>query len=258
MSQFPFISVVIPAYNEEDYLGNCIYSIKRQKIDFPYEIIVVDNNSKDKTADIAQKNNVRLVNEKKQGICFARQAGLDSAKGEIVIYIDADTRLSDGWLEKVVEYFQKHPKVVGISSNFYFYDGTLIDNLALFIFRKIIAPLANLVLRFFRRPDIVIGLALVVRTDILRKAGGVNKDFVFYGEETGIADKLNKFGKVRYLRKLHVYTSARRYQKRGRVKTVMLYWLTFILMELGRYGLAKKISLKYSPSARIAYTENRV
>jgi glycosyltransferase involved in cell wall biosynthesis len=81
------LSVIIPAFNEEKFLPRCLESLKNQKFK-DFEIIVVDNNSTDKTAEIAKKFNVILVSEKSQGVAYARNKGAEIAKGEILIFND--------------------------------------------------------------------------------------------------------------------------------------------------------------------------
>jgi len=92
-------SFIIPALNEEDLIADCIKSIKRQKkvVD---EIIVVDNGSKDKTAEIAGKLGCKVVKEEKRGISYARNKGAKLAKGDILCFIDADGVLSKDWLKE--------------------------------------------------------------------------------------------------------------------------------------------------------------
>lgn len=107
------VSVVIPAYNEEKYIGKCLESIASQT-EKPDEIIVVDNNCIDKTVEIAQKFGARIVKEKNQGMIPARNAGFDSAKYEILGRIDADTILPNNWVSKVKENF-KNQSVVALS-----------------------------------------------------------------------------------------------------------------------------------------------
>jgi len=84
-------SVVVPAYNEAAYLGRALDSLQHQDYGGTYEIIVVDNNSTDSTADIAARHGVRVVREPQQGVCAARQRGADCARGEIIISTDADS-----------------------------------------------------------------------------------------------------------------------------------------------------------------------
>lgn len=94
------VSAIIPAYNEEKYIGKCLESILNQT-EKPDEIIVVDNNCTDKTVEIAQKFGARIVKEEKQGMIYARNAGFDNAKYEILARIDADTILPENWIFKI-------------------------------------------------------------------------------------------------------------------------------------------------------------
>ncbi|HEY0658530.1 MAG TPA: glycosyltransferase [Pyrinomonadaceae bacterium] len=86
-------SVIIPAFNEEYYLPKTLWSIKEaaKEIDFPMEIIVVDNESTDKTARIAADLGVIVEFEAEHNIAVIRNAGAKKASGEVLIFIDADT-----------------------------------------------------------------------------------------------------------------------------------------------------------------------
>ncbi len=98
----PFVSVVIPAYNEETYLLSCLESIKRQDYAAEYEVIVVDNASNDSTAKIARDWGAKVVYESKRSPACARQKGAEVAKGKIIAFIDADTRAPAHWLSTIV------------------------------------------------------------------------------------------------------------------------------------------------------------
>lgn len=96
------LSIVIPVYNEEGQIENCLQSIAGQTVR-AFEVIVVDNNSSDKTVDLVEQYPfVRLLHEKRQGIVFARNAGFDDAKGDIIGRIDADTVLPPIWVETIL------------------------------------------------------------------------------------------------------------------------------------------------------------
>jgi glycosyltransferase involved in cell wall biosynthesis len=96
------LSIVIPAYNEQDYLATCLDSVAGQTL-IPDEVIVVDNNSTDETLKIAQSYSfVNVVKEKRQGVFFAAQTGFKASKSKIIGRIDADTILSPNWVEKVL------------------------------------------------------------------------------------------------------------------------------------------------------------
>ncbi|HEX8932548.1 MAG TPA: glycosyltransferase family A protein, partial [Patescibacteria group bacterium] len=98
------ISVIIPAYNEEKYIGACIESLLKQNR-LPDEIIVVNNNSTDQTAAIASQYPVKVINEKEQGITPARNRGLNEAQYDIIARTDADTILPPDWIEKIKKHF---------------------------------------------------------------------------------------------------------------------------------------------------------
>jgi len=84
------ISVVIPAYNEEKCIGACLENVIKYAPDNLKEIVVVNNASTDKTAEIASKfPKVRVVFEPDKGLTKARQAGLMAAEGDLVAYVDA-------------------------------------------------------------------------------------------------------------------------------------------------------------------------
>ncbi len=94
------ISVVIPTYNEEDYIGKTLDALNAQTLK-PYEIIVVDNNCVDKTVEIARARGARIVHEPAQGMTPARNAGFNAARGDIIARTDADTIVDKHWIENI-------------------------------------------------------------------------------------------------------------------------------------------------------------
>jgi glycosyltransferase involved in cell wall biosynthesis len=112
------ISLIIPAYNEERYLGACLDEVARQTV-MPDEVIVVDNNSTDATAAIAQRYPfVTLLQESAQGIVYARNRGFEAASGDILARTDADVVLPETWVERVGDFYAdpKHAEW-GLSGN---------------------------------------------------------------------------------------------------------------------------------------------
>lgn len=100
-----YISLVIPAYNEESHLAECLAGALAQTVPFD-EIIVVDNNSTDATARIvAGFPGVKLMRETRQGVGYARTRGFDAARGDIIARIDADTVLPAGWAAHVRTFY---------------------------------------------------------------------------------------------------------------------------------------------------------
>lgn len=118
--QKPSVSIVIPAYNEGGQLALCLDAIARQTVQ-PLEVIVVDNNSTDDTAAIASSYPfVTVVKELRQGLVYARTAGYNAVRGEIIGRIDADIIVDNDWVEKLQRYFDdNHTDVVVGSIGFY-------------------------------------------------------------------------------------------------------------------------------------------
>jgi glycosyltransferase involved in cell wall biosynthesis len=99
------ISVIIPALNEENYIGTLLESLKAQTFK-DFEVIVVDGNSKDRTRDIAKKY-AKVVVEKRPNMGLAKNTGAKLAKGEIIFFTDADSKLSKNLLKTYYELFKE-------------------------------------------------------------------------------------------------------------------------------------------------------
>ena len=117
------LSIVIPAYNEENHLRACLDAIARQTV-MPDEVIVVDNNSTDKTAEIAREYPfVKVLKEKRQGIVYARNRGFNAANSQFIGRIDSDTRLPRDWVGRVKCFYddEKHLEEA-LTGGGYFYN----------------------------------------------------------------------------------------------------------------------------------------
>lgn len=115
------ISVVIPAYNEENYIASCLDSLMEQT-EKPDEIILVDNNCKDQTTSIAKQYDVKIVREERQGMIYARNRGFDSARYEIIARIDADTHPPPFWIKRIKENFERLINIEALVGPIIFYD----------------------------------------------------------------------------------------------------------------------------------------
>jgi glycosyltransferase involved in cell wall biosynthesis len=242
----PSISVVIPAHNEEQTLRSCITSVQHQEIDLPYEIIVINNASTDKTDTEARQTGVKVIAEPRKGLYYARQAGLDNVESEYIMYVDADTKLPPTWMKKTIGYLQSHPDVVAVSGNYYFPDANLFFKPIHIFSQFVVAPLLLLFFRLFHKPDFLIGTAFVVRTKILKEIGGFSKEFPFYGEDMALAQRLSVKGKIRFFPTLTIHSSARRYNSLGLLKTHFLYYKIAFYVFFGSLKKAASLSKKYS------------
>lgn len=99
------LSIIIPAYNEQDHIKDCLDAIATQTIR-PDEVIVVDNASTDATAKIAKSYPfVRLIHEPRRGIAYARDAGFNAASSTYLGRIDADTVVPTDWVQQIHEFY---------------------------------------------------------------------------------------------------------------------------------------------------------
>ena len=107
MESEPLMSVIIPAHNEEDYIARCIRSIKRvaAEVKAPVEIIVVCNRCSDSTADIAGSLGARVLQNDTRSIAAVRNEGIRTARGNIIVTIDADNRMTKGTLREIEDKF---------------------------------------------------------------------------------------------------------------------------------------------------------
>lgn len=123
MDKFPFISVVVTVYNREDTIGLCLEALLKQ--DYPrekFEIIVVDNNSADKTPELAKRYPVRFYTEKRRGHSFALNEGVKRAKGEIIAFIDSDAVAAGDWLRNLIQGFDD-PSIGGFAGKILPYEA---------------------------------------------------------------------------------------------------------------------------------------
>lgn len=109
------LSIIIPAYNEEDYIGACLDSLAAQTIK-PLEVILVDNNSTDKTIQIVKKYPfVKILCEKRQHQVFAQATGFNVANGDILGRIDADSILPPDWTKKIINAFEADSQLLAVT-----------------------------------------------------------------------------------------------------------------------------------------------
>jgi len=211
------ISFVIPCYNEEKYIRDCIRSIKREAKSLPnYEIIVVDNNCTDNTVLIAMQEEVTIVNEQQKGVVFARQKGYETAQYDLIANIDADSRLCEGWINTALLQiadldvvavtgpliYDDVSRSLAISTKFYYY----------------LAWFSNNFIGVFLQ-----GGNALIKKSALDKTNGYDTTIAFYGEDTMTAKRLEPFGKIKFVMKLKLHSSPRRLKDQGVISTTWLY-----------------------------------
>jgi glycosyltransferase involved in cell wall biosynthesis len=202
----PSVSIVIPAYNEEQYLQDCLEAIAGQSVK-PLEVIVVDNNSTDETAEIARQYSfVRLIHEKKQGVVFARDKGFNAVRGDIIGRIDVDTLLPREWVKNVQTIFDGSN--LAAASGVMHYDVALaatVDKIDLFFRRRLARLLGETDTIFLQGANAAIRRSawMRVRSHLCRR-GNMHEDF-------DLAIHLQELGyDVAFDERMHANISARR------------------------------------------------
>lgn len=229
------ISLVIPAYNEEKYIGQCLDSVLRNSDPRIIEIIVVDNGSSDRTAEVAkERQGVRVVLEERKGTNMARQRGLQESSGDFVAYIDADTIMPKDWTEKAEKIFSKDSRIVSLSGPYRYYDGPKIQNRIIEILWYMFAPLMYRLAGYM-----VLGGNFIAKRSALMAMGGLDTSIKFYGDDTDIARRLHKQGKVVFRMDFFIYSSSRRFSKEGPIKITLLYAINFLWAVIFRRPLTR-------------------
>jgi glycosyltransferase involved in cell wall biosynthesis len=210
------LSLVIPAYNEEKYIGACIE--EALKHDGFKEIIVVDNASTDRTADIARGYaRVKVVSEPRRGTGFARDTGFLNASGDIIAFVDADTKIRKGWSDRIVSAFVRDENLACITGPYWFYD--LPPSIATLIWLNWhLAYIGNM----FTGP-LAVGGNMALRRTVLEKMNGFDTSIIFYGDDIDVTRRASRFGRVIFTFSIMIDSSGRRYKKFGVYKTLGLY-----------------------------------
>ncbi|MGC8812009.1 MAG: glycosyltransferase [Candidatus Aenigmatarchaeota archaeon] len=218
--RLPFVSVIIPTLNEEKLVENCLKSVKNQDYEGKYEIIVADGKSKDRTVEIAKKYADKIVVAEKRGIAVGRNAGAKVAKGEILLFVDADTILCFNVLSEISKAF-KARNVVGVSCPVIPLSSKVSDFLIYWIYDQ----LAKASIKT-RNPHIA-GMCCAYRKDAFEKVGGFNEKLKVY-EDVDLSKRISKFGKIVFIESTMALTSPRRIEAWGRTKAAGRYVSTYL------------------------------
>jgi glycosyltransferase involved in cell wall biosynthesis len=198
------VSIVIPAFNEEAFLPRLLASIKAQ--DFTdYEVIVADNSSKDATRAVAEKFGARVVDGGIPGA--GRNRGAEVARGEYILFLDADTVIPEGFISKILARFEKEfidiciPWVKPI-------DGT----------KSIYATIYQFSNTFFKLMESLqpqgLGVCILTTSRLHRRIGGFSEK-QRVSEDFDYINRASLIGRFRVYTNVYVYHSVRRYKAEG-------------------------------------------
>lgn len=227
------LSIVIPTYNEENFLPRLLDSIVKQNVD-DYEIIVSDAGSKDRTIEIAKKYNCRIViDDKHRCPASQRNNGAYIAKGELLVFFDADTVLLDKFLSKaILEIKKRDLKIAGVYIKFN------PNSFIYFIYAKVYNFFTYL--RQYYSP-VSVGACIFISKDIHKRIKGFDTS-LYVGEDYDYCQRASKAGKFKILRSCKISYSSRRFEREGIVKTTMNYLFMFMYTFFGKKIKSKIIN----------------
>lgn len=231
------LSIIIPTLNEEKNLDNLLRDIREQTWT-NYETIVSDGNSSDKTLEIAQKYNCRFFIEKdnnRRHPSIQRNNGAKIAKGELLLFLDADTRLPNKYfLEKTITEFNFRKL---------FISGFYLDFNSKKFFYRFYKRIYNGIAKIAQRiKPLALGAGIMSKKEIYDQIGGFDET-IFIGEDQVYCERGAKLGKFRLIKSTKIFFSIRRFEKYGPWKTFfqIIYSTIYVLI----FGPIKKKIVKY-------------
>jgi cellulose synthase/poly-beta-1,6-N-acetylglucosamine synthase-like glycosyltransferase len=199
-------SVIVPTFQEEGFIEECLRSIKQQNYNkTAFEIIVSDASSTDRTAEIARQYTDNVLVEDKRGIAYGRNAGSHSAHGDIFVFVDADATLSPDFLYHCHNLFMD-PSLVGMTGIARPKDGGILQRL---VYRG-----TYLLVRLFHLFGLSLfpGVCVAYKREAFNKIGGFREDFGIV-EDLDLSNRISDLGACLINAKAVAYVSTRRLER---------------------------------------------
>lgn len=250
----PLVSVIIPAWNEEENIFCTLSSLAANQCKYPVEIVVINNNSTDSTQDILDELGVRSYFQSKQGIAYARQMGLMVAKGVYHLCADSDTLYPPKWIELMVKPMKKNSLITGVYGRYSFIPQPYESRLPYYFYEKITGILIRF--RKINREYLnVFGFNMGFITEVGRATGGFESkrirkfdnprgtQYVDESEDGRMAINLKKKGKLKLVsdHRARVFTSSRRFKAEGGLVTSFKNRVKLQLKRMKRLNIGKKV-----------------
>ena len=241
----PRYSIVVPCYNEADYIAETLKSLGEQTFAGPYEIVVVDNNCTDQTADIARAMGARVVAEKNPGVCWARQRGTEGARGDVVISADADTTYSPEWLANIDRSFSADERIVAVAGPCRYVGGPLWGR----VYARVLFGAVQAIYWLFGRTVYATATNIAFRK---KHWTGYDVYLTQGGDELNLLRQLRGEGLIVYDHRNPTYTSSRRLTRGA----LYGFFVTLLFYYLGAYLLNRLLKRRLIGAAP-AYRDDR-
>lgn len=228
------LSIIIPTYNEEKYLPNLLNSIVKQDYN-DYEIIVADADSDDKTVEIAESYGCKVVHGGMPAV--GRNKGADIARGEILLFLDSDLRLPQGFLKNCVKEFEDENLGIAIGQMVADSDKKYYQVLH-DIANKFMISVENI------KPHGAGCYGIVSKHELHNRVGGFDETLDF-GEDTDYIEKIGKISNFKVLRHAKLYVSTRRLEEEGLPSLVRVYGKSTINDFIGKRTTAEELGYTF-------------
>ncbi len=227
-------SIIIPTYNEEEYLPVLLESIKEQDFD-DYEVIVADANSTDRTREIAEEYGCIVVDGGLPGV--GRNNGAKVAKGEYLLFLDSDLQLTEDYLRDVLYEFQIENAGIAI---------TQMKPLSNKVQDKIFHDFANYFMISVEKikPHGAGCYGIIAKRELHEKCGGFDESLTF-GEDTDYIERLAKEERFKVLRNAKIGVSTRRLEEEGITTLIQQYGKSTVNDFLGRRTEASDLNYNF-------------
>lgn len=224
------ISIIIPAYNEEKIIKDTVNAFKSQDYR-DKEVVVVVNNTIDATCEVAKECADKVLEYKENiGVCAARNRGVEASTGDILFFVDADTRISKDTLLRISEATGENIFGSTLGKG----DNNSVRGKIFFFFK-------NWIHRLGVYQGVVDGI-LFCHRKLFDKVGGFNEKIKIAEFSDFISKAKKAGGKYKLLTNCYSIVSLRRYEEKGYVK-IMLFWLIWKIKNI--FKIDKKMSDQY-------------
>jgi len=248
LEPLPDISVVIAAHDEEQTLPRCLASLAACDRPGIVEVIVVDNASTDRTAEVASQLGARVVPCATPGAVHAKAAGVAAARAPIVAVLDADSTCPPDWLQKIARTFVLFPDLVGLSGPARYRNPRRWVRAVMWLWYG----WWKLWARVFGNALYAVGTNVAFRRQAYEKAGGFDRNILVGGDEVGFFNKLRRVGRTRYTDDLWVETDSRRTE----LGFWRFFWSTVMLHYVFNYTFyrltGRSLLKRYQPGSTLS------
>ncbi len=199
----PTVSIVIPVYNNWAYTAACLHSLLEIKGRYSFEVIVVDDLSSDETASKLEQIGglTNLRNKRNLGFVGSCNHGAQHARGEYLVMLNNDTQVTEGWLDELIDTFEREPEAGLVGSRLVYPDGSLQESGGI-IFNDGSGwnygrgqQAENPKYNFLRESDYCSGACIILKTAYFHKLGAFDERYApAYYEDTDLAFRVRESG----------------------------------------------------------------